>query len=184
MSPLDLDFSCKQVEKPPPASELPGMDAEQERESRKSISNAVAIPQFLKDRFPMPPDIQVVHVQHRTKTLPHFQAKLPTGQLFEHKQPGSISRIPFFFGKAFMNAGHFVDGLTDVPFFRIPNQFSQLRASTSASYNPSLPPDQVNENFTTIAMQPAKSRSQAQAFFMVYKWVLNAKRHSQKRKRE
>ncbi|CAE7852610.1 ASAH1, partial [Symbiodinium microadriaticum] len=68
-----------EVEKPPPASELPGMDAEQERESRKSISNAVAIPQFLKDRFPMPPDIQVVHVQHRTKTLPHFQAKLPTG---------------------------------------------------------------------------------------------------------
>ena len=172
------------MEEPPPASEVPAVDAEQERASRKSISNAVAIPQFLKDRFPMPSDIVIVHVQHRTRTLPHFQAKLPMGQLFENKQLGCIFRILFSIEKALINAGHSCDGLTDVPFTPVPNQFQQLRASTSASYNGSLPPDQLDEACSSIATMPAKSRSQMQAWFMVYTWVCAAKRHANKRKRE
>ena len=74
-----------QVQQPHAESEVPVVNAEHERESRKSISNAVAIPQFLKDKFPMPSDVVVTHVQHRTKTLPHFQARLPAGLLHQNK---------------------------------------------------------------------------------------------------
>ena len=55
------------------------------RQSRRLLSETTTIPQYLKDRYPMPSEVQPLHVVHKTTTLPHYQVKLTGGQLYEGK---------------------------------------------------------------------------------------------------
>ena len=56
------------------------------------------------------------------------------------------------------------------------------RASCSASYNPTLPVNEVDENIKTTKQMAASRRSQAQAFYMVITWSNEAVKGKKRRK--
>ena len=53
---------------------------EKARASRRLLSTSASVPAWLRERFDMRADVQVVHVQHADNLLPHFQVKLPAGE--------------------------------------------------------------------------------------------------------
>ena len=55
------------------------------RHSRALLSKATTVPEWLTDRYKIPTDIVVTHVQHKSKLLPHFQARLPGDMKYEGK---------------------------------------------------------------------------------------------------
>ena len=59
---------------------------ERQRASRRLVSTAEGIPSYLHEKYSMPSTIKVVHVVHKTNTLPHFQVKLANGTIFEGKK--------------------------------------------------------------------------------------------------
>ena len=58
------------------------------RESRRLLSTCTAVPEEVRARYSMRPDVTVSHVTHRNSTLPHIQVRLPPGERWENKLLG------------------------------------------------------------------------------------------------
>ena len=67
------------------------------RKSRKLLSRTAAIPDFLNANFEMRQDVTVVHVQHSNTVLPHFQCRLPAGEMHLGKFPNTTMHSYLYF---------------------------------------------------------------------------------------
>ena len=73
------------------------------RESRKLLSKTAAIPEFLNAKFEMRSDVTVVHVQHSNTVLPHFQCRLPAGEMHLGKFRNENYGLILFFSNEKIN---------------------------------------------------------------------------------
>ena len=137
------------------------------RASRKLVSTTETIPDFLTAKFPMPDDIKMVHIIHKTTTLPHFQAKLPSGLSFEGKSLGL--QVSCKLSRKRQECPHKLSTM-------------QPRMSASASYNPDIDPQRLDRAANNVHLMSAKQRSMLQAWFMLHQWVSLALKHKKRRK--
>ncbi|CAE6939966.1 unnamed protein product [Symbiodinium sp. CCMP2592] len=151
----------KKEEKKEEASEEQTTPAETTRASKALLSKTQTVPQWLLDKFPIPTGGWMHHTQFRDSSLPLFQAKLQNGKIFEgQRQSCSLSVLRFL---------------------------DSYRNSVSASYNPDLNVEQLNERITLAKTMPARERSMSQAYFFAWSWLnraLNPVRLGDKRKRK
>ncbi|CAE7218363.1 unnamed protein product, partial [Symbiodinium sp. CCMP2456] len=124
------------------------------RESRRALSSVDAVPAWLAEKYEMPSSCMVVHVVHTGRTLPHFQVRLGSGR---------CGRVLSFA----RDAGC---------------EFVQLRASTSASYNPAVDAASIETSKDCISKLAAKKRSQLQAWYMCWTWAMAAESGPKKRR--
>ena len=70
-----------------------GNGAETLRNSRRLLSSVEAVPEWLKQRYPISSEHTTVHVVHVTQTLPHFQVRLGAGKRFNGQNLGFKNRF-------------------------------------------------------------------------------------------
>ena len=122
------------------------------------------MPGHLTALYPIPEGCVISRTVHCDHALPHFQGRLPPGCIYEGK-------ILEFITSSFL----FVSGYPlHVRTKQSVVHMWELRASTSASYSPSVPADKLDENKKSIRQMPAAQRSELQAFWMVQQWLLKA----------
>ena len=69
----------------PAADSLPARPEESQRESRRLLSAAVAIPSFLTERWPLIDGYAINHTTWKDNALPHFQGRLGPGAKLDNK---------------------------------------------------------------------------------------------------
>ena len=57
-----------------------------ENRSRKLLASTGVTPEWLRNRFPVPSDVTVSHVVHRSSTLPHFQMRFHNNEACDGKR--------------------------------------------------------------------------------------------------
>ena len=146
------------------------------RASRSLLSATTTVPDHLTAQFPIPSGCAISRTVHCDHALPHFQGRLPAGCFFEGKILECITDV--------VQSCLVSVVLTHTRLRLCAKQIHQLRASTSASYSTSVPPDQLDRTKTTIRMIAAQQRSELQAFFIVQSWLQKAmtERPSKKRR--
>ena len=158
--------------------------AERLRDSRHALSSCNPVPQWLQERFAMPSDCTIIHMVHTSKMLPHFQVRLGSGKVFQRKDARKDNNSQTLLFVQHPTLSRVLSRTVVIHHFAKHWEFFlQLRASTSASYNPDLAADSLDETKKTIGSMTARHRSQLQAWYMCFTWASDAAQQSKKRKR-
>ena len=146
---------------------------ESTRASKALLSKTETVPRWLLDKFPIPDGGCIHHTQFRDTSLPLFQAKLHNSKIFEGQKQSCIFKFLWF--------RDLCEGLSNS--MQTNRRTQQLRNSISASYNPNLDREQLNERITLVKTLPARQRSMAQAFFFTWTWLSRAVKPAEKKRK-